>query len=169
MENLAFAVSMGFLALILALFGVLAEKRRTTWEKEELAALSKRPIVSTSAGRGSIGMRVHRLGGKGEPLYGTMLPLRFSDGALLAAALFRPDGGLKTIRAAGASRAYDEKETAALLQAFIGWDGRNPGPGGLRPAGGDGQAWESRDRGIAAALAIGNAANAVRSAEKERP
>jgi len=168
-ENLAFALGMGFLALVLAVFGMLADMRRTTSEKEEIVALSKRPIVSTVAARGSIGMRVHRLGGKGEALFGAILPLRFSEGALMAAALFRPDGELKTIRAAGESRALDKKEIAALLQGFVGWDGRNPGSGVGRPTGKAGQAWETRERGIVVALALENAAHAVRSAAKVNP
>jgi hypothetical protein len=167
-RNVLFAISMGALALVLALFSMLADIRRTTADREMLATFSKRPAATTaSATRGPFNPPVYRLGGKGEALFGTVLRFRISGGALIAAALFYPDGELKTIRTINASRTLDEHLLSDSFQGFVGKGGSEPYSLARRNATATEELPEMGERDIAILLALDEASAAVRSAVKE--
>jgi len=169
-EGLLFAGAMGLLALCVALVGMLEVDRRSAFDKESIASLAKRPISSkTVASRTGSGTRVFRIGGKGEPLFGLVLPLRDSRGSSMIAALFAPDGRLEAARLLYESPSSREASTGDWLADLVGRGGSSPYPASKREAPYPEAVSGATESFLAATSALGEASEAVRRAAQERP
>lgn len=169
-EGLVFAGAMGLVALVLVLLGMLADSRRSAFERDALYALAKRPLSGKAAERGSPELpRIYRLPSRGKTSFGLVLPLRDSKEASLAAAILAADGELEAIRLLGSSPASREEGGPAWLQSLVGSGGSTPYPSSKEEAKNADAVSGSTESFLAAAASLERASAAVRLVAKERP
>jgi hypothetical protein len=120
-ENLAVALALGFLTLIVAALSLLADARESAAEKE---AFAPAPAATTALSRIDDPSfdRVYQIHDASGISYGTVLALRSPDDSALVGAIFSPQGELRDLRILGSCASRLPADAKEALGDFVGAD-----------------------------------------------